>query len=76
MLYFRSSEDHVADISSSRALNAGLSSKDFEERVLENSYHVATLDNDAPAIFAESAEFIGRVTAERGLGSTPCSIGS
>lgn len=62
VLFFRSSVDHVVDISSSRALNAGLSSKDFTERVLENSYHVATIDNDAPAIFAESAEFIGRVT--------------
>ncbi len=65
VLFFRSAEDHVVDISSSRALNAGLSSKDFEERVLENSYHVATLDNDAPRIFAESAEFIERVTAQQ-----------
>jgi carboxylesterase len=65
VLYFRSKDDHVADISSSRALNAGLSSKDFEERVLEDSYHVATLDNDASRIFAESAEFIERVTAAR-----------
>ncbi|MCP3421174.1 alpha/beta hydrolase [Nocardioides pinisoli] len=65
VLYFRSKEDHVADISSSKAINAGLSSKDFEERVLEDSYHVATLDNDAPRIFAESAEFIERVTAQK-----------
>jgi carboxylesterase len=65
VLFFRSAEDHVVDISSSRALNAGLSSKDFEERVLENSYHVATLDNDAPRIFAESAEFIERVTSQQ-----------
>ena len=65
VLFFRSAEDHVVDISSSRALNAGLSSKDFEERVLENSYHVATLDNDAQRIFDESAEFIDRVTADR-----------
>ena len=63
VLYFRSKVDHVADISSSRAINAGLSSKDFEERILEDSYHVATLDNDAPRIFAESAEFIERVTS-------------
>jgi carboxylesterase len=62
VLYFRSADDHVVDISSSRAINAGLSSKDFEERVLEDSFHVATLDNDAPRIFAESAEFIERVT--------------
>jgi carboxylesterase len=65
VLFFRSAEDHVVDISSSRALNAGLSSKDFEERVLEDSYHVATLDNDAPRIFAESAEFIERVTGQQ-----------
>jgi carboxylesterase len=65
VLYFRSQVDHVADISSSKAINAGLSSKDFEERVLEDSYHVATLDNDAPRIFAESAEFIERVTTRQ-----------
>lgn len=65
VLFFRSKVDHVADISSSRAINAGLSSKDFEERVLEESYHVATIDNDAPRIFAESAEFIERVTREK-----------
>ena len=62
VLFFRSAEDHVVDIASSRAINAGLSSKDFEERVLEDSFHVATLDNDAPRIFAESAQFIERVT--------------
>ena len=66
ILFFRSAVDHVVDISSSRALNAGLSSKDFTERVLENSYHVATIDNDAPAIFEESADFIERVTADQG----------
>ena len=58
ILYFRSAEDHVVDISSSRALHAGLSSKDFEERVLDNSYHVATLDNDAPQLFAASVGWI------------------
>ena len=66
VLFFRSAGDHVVDISSSRAINAGLSSKDFKERVLDNSFHVATLDNDAPIIFAETAEFIERVTADRG----------
>jgi carboxylesterase len=65
VLYFRSKEDHVADISSSRAINAGLSSKDFEERILENCYHVATIDHDAPRIFAESAEFIERVAQQQ-----------
>jgi carboxylesterase len=39
-----------------------VSSRDLTERVLENSYHVATLDNDAPEIFEESTQFIRRVT--------------
>ena len=30
---------------------------------LENSYHVATIDNDAEKIYADSAAFVARVTA-------------
>jgi carboxylesterase len=59
---FRSSEDHVVDPSSARIISATVSSRDVTERVLENSYHVATLDNDAPTIFEESVHFIRRVT--------------
>jgi carboxylesterase len=62
VLIFRSREDHVVDEQSTRNVMAGISSRDVTERVLEDSYHVATLDNDAPQIFAESAEFIARVT--------------
>ena len=40
-----------------------VSSRDVEERILTESYHVATIDNDAPRIFEESAEFVARVTA-------------
>ena len=49
--------------SSSPTVLSGVGSTDVEERMLENSYHVATLDNDAPRIFEESAAFISRVTA-------------
>jgi carboxylesterase len=63
VLFFRSVEDHVVDPSSSRIILGALSSRDVTERMLEDSYHVATLDNDAPAIFTESAEFVRRVTA-------------
>lgn len=63
VLFFRSAEDHVVDPSSGRLIMGGLSSRDVTERVLANSFHVATLDNDAPQIFEESAEFIARVTA-------------
>ena len=62
LLMFRSAEDHVVDPSSARIIRGPVSSRDLTERMLENSYHVATLDNDAPSIFEESAQFIRRVT--------------
>ncbi len=62
LLYFRSAVDHVIDASSAPTVLDAVGSRDKEERVLEDSYHVATLDNDAPRIFEESAEFIARVT--------------
>jgi carboxylesterase len=62
IVHFRSAEDHVVDPSSSQIIASKVSSREVEERILENSYHVATLDNDAPAIFEESVEFIRRVT--------------
>ena len=63
VLFFRSVEDHVVDPSSSRIIMGSISSRDVTERMLEDSYHVATLDNDAPAIYEESAAFVRRVTA-------------
>lgn len=63
LLLFRSSVDHVVDPSSARIILDGVSSAERTERVLTDSYHVATLDNDAPQIFAESADFIARVAA-------------
>jgi carboxylesterase len=63
VLYFRSGADHVIDPSSSPTVLRGVGSVDVEERMLDNSYHVATLDHDADRIFTESAEFVARVTA-------------
>jgi carboxylesterase len=63
LLVFRSREDHVVDPSSGRIIMSTVSSRDLEERVLEESYHVATLDNDAETIFTDSAEFIRRVSS-------------
>jgi carboxylesterase len=72
LLLFRSAEDHVVDPLSERIITQRVSSRDVATHVLEDSYHVATLDNDAPAIFAESLKFIHRVTdgAERPAGQT------
>ena len=65
LLVLRSTEDHVVEPDSTHLLLEKVSSSDVREVLLENSYHVATLDNDAPRIFAESAEFIERVTAQK-----------
>lgn len=63
LLYFRSTVDHVVDELSQPLITSKVSSREIIERPLENSFHVATLDNDAAQIFEESAEFIARVTA-------------
>ena len=58
VLVFRSAVDHVVEPISGRTLMAGLAGATVEERVLEDSYHVATLDNDAPRIFEDSLRFV------------------
>jgi len=63
ILVFKSVEDHVVDPSSARIIASSVSSRDYEERPLADSYHVATMDNDAERIFAESAAFVARVAA-------------
>jgi carboxylesterase len=56
VLVYRSAVDHVVGPASMAVLKAAL--PNAEVRPLPNSYHVATLDNDAPTIFAGTAEFI------------------
>ena len=62
VLLFRSTVDHVVEPSSGRTVLSSISSRDVTETLLEDSYHVATLDNDAPRIFADSAAFISRLS--------------
>ena len=59
---YRSVEDHVVDPSSARLLKQRATNTTVEEILLENSYHVATMDNDAPTIFAGSVEFLRSLT--------------
>jgi carboxylesterase len=58
VLMFRSVEDHVVEPLSGRLLQLGATSTTVREVLLENSYHVATMDHDAPLIFAGSVDFI------------------
>jgi carboxylesterase len=63
LLLLHSRVDHVVHPSNSAVVLAKVSSTDVTERVLERSYHVATLDHDAERIFVESYDFIQRLTA-------------
>ena len=65
---YRSAVDHVVSDRSMAALRRGLVRAPLEVIRLENSYHVATMDNDAPVIFEGTAEFI-RSVADRGTAS-------
>jgi len=62
---YRSAEDHVVEPLSAKLLLTRATATDVDEIVLENSYHVATLDNDAEQIFAGSVEFIRFVLGAR-----------
>ena len=63
LLLMHSRVDHVVPPRSSAMLLSRVSSRDVTEVVLENSFHVATLDNDADLIDKTSLEFVARVTA-------------
>lgn len=58
VLVYRSTVDHVVGPASMQVLRAGVRSGQLTVRTCEDSYHVATLDNDAPAIFAGSLDFV------------------
>ncbi len=57
VLLFSSREDHVVDPVNGDALESGVSGP-VERIMLEESYHVATLDNDAPLIEARTVAFV------------------
>jgi carboxylesterase len=62
VIVWHSVEDHVVPTSSSDLLLQRISSQDVTEHILHDSYHVATLDHDAPRIFEQSVAFIERLT--------------
>ena len=58
LLVMTSRDDHVVEPENSERLLSSASSKDKRQIWLEDSYHVATLDNDLPLIIKESLDFI------------------
>jgi len=58
VLVYRSTVDHVVGPASLKLLRRALSDGQLEVRDLADSYHVATLDNDAGVIFTGSLDFV------------------
>jgi carboxylesterase len=58
VLVYLSTTDHVVGPASMRVLRAALPAAQLTVRECANSYHVATLDNDAELIFDGSLEFV------------------
>ncbi|GIH81527.1 alpha/beta hydrolase [Planobispora longispora] len=58
VLVFHSPQDHVVKPTSVRILREKLTGGNLNVVELADSYHVATLDNDADRIFAGSLEFV------------------
>jgi carboxylesterase len=65
VLLLRSVVDHVVEPVNATIVREGVSSTDVTEVVLHDSYHVATLDNDASLIFERSVEFVTAVLRSR-----------
>lgn len=65
VLLLHSAVDNIVEPDNARIVADGVRSRDFTQLLLPDSLHVATLDYDAPAIFASSLDFLRRVHAER-----------
>ncbi len=57
VLLLHSAVDHVVEPLNSRIILDEIGSDDVTEVVLENSFHVATQDHDAPLIFTRTVDF-------------------
>lgn len=69
VLVYLSTADHVVGPASMRILRAALPAGQLTVRECPDSYHVATLDNDAEQIFSGSLEFVrahGRAGRQEG----------
>jgi carboxylesterase len=58
LLVFTSRDDHVVEPVNSDRLMERAGTADKRQIVLEDSYHVATMDNDLPLIIDETLAFI------------------
>lgn len=65
LVVLRSAVDHVVPAASSALVLARVTSRDVREQVLARSWHVATLDHDAPAVTAATLDLVARLAPVR-----------
>ncbi|MDA3626813.1 alpha/beta fold hydrolase [Saccharopolyspora oryzae] len=65
VLLYRSEVDHIVEPVNSSVVLDGVRSEDLTEVVLTDSFHVVTLDHDAPRVFSGSVEFLQRIHRDR-----------
>lgn len=65
VLLYRSAIDHTVEPVNAQVVLDGVGAPDITDVVLADSFHVATLDHDAPTLFAGSVEFVQRIHHER-----------
>ncbi|KUL49893.1 MULTISPECIES: alpha/beta hydrolase [unclassified Streptomyces] len=70
LLLLHSPRDHVVPAADSARVLGRVSSTDVTEILLEQSYHVATLDHDADRIFEASHAFVSRLAPSVGKEGT------
>ena len=58
LLVFTSRDDHVVEPANSDRLMSEAAATDKRQVVLENSFHVATMDNDLPVIVEQTLAFV------------------
>jgi carboxylesterase len=58
LLVMTSRDDHVVEPANSTRLMDGAATTDKRQIVLEDSFHVATMDNDLPLIIDETVKFV------------------
>lgn len=63
-LVFSSTEDHVVPPENSKYIYHHISSEDKDLAALENSYHVATLDNDQQRIIEHCIQFVNKLSKQ------------
>ncbi|MGW1678983.1 alpha/beta hydrolase [Saccharopolyspora sp. NPDC002376] len=65
VLLYRSEVDHIVEPVNAAVVLDGVRSEDLTEVVLTDSFHVVTLDHDAPRVFSGSVEFLQRIHRDR-----------